>query len=382
MDCNKKFGMSADGTLKAIQSLYEKKLTSYPRVDTRFLTHDIYGKCPGILRRLGDYAPHTAALLQKPLLKSPRVFDDAKVTDHHAIIPTGESPSGVTDVERKVYDLIVRRFISVFCAPCVYAQTVVQALAGGETFKATGKVMKSAGWHSVYGSVPAAGGDGEDTATPTLPAFTRGESGPHTPSLQRKLTTPPKRYTEATLLQDMETAGKFVEDETLRERMKANGIGRPSSRAGIIETLLRRGYIVRQRKNLVSTSTGRSLVGIIKDRLLVSPEMTGLWENRLRQIEAGTYTLEAFMASLTGQVRAIIDGVRSDKAARRIAPVQEPAVRKPDRKAMTQERRNLSGGQLLGKTCPLCGKGTIRKGPYSYFCTEYKNGCKFKKPLE
>lgn len=358
-----------------MQSLYEKKVATYPRVDTRFLTHDIYDECPKILRRLKNYSDVVAPLEGEPLPKSKRVFDDSKVTDHHAIIPTGETNSNLSDDEKRVYSLICNRFIAVFYPPCVYAQTVVTATAGSEAFKTTGKTIIDSGWKQVYGCVD----DDEET---TLPDFRQGESsseyGQHRPELVKKLTTAPKHYTEATLLQAMETAGKFVDDEQLREAMKENGIGRPSSRAGIIETLLSRKYLVREKKNLLSTETGRQLIDIIKEPMLKDPGTTGQWERKLRMIEQGKYSLQQFMSGLEEQITKITADVKADSIGKSIG---QHASLEPDKKAMTASRRKMTGAQLVGKICPECGIGIIRKGKYSYFCTNHNNGCNFKRPL-
>lgn len=387
VDCNKKFGFSAEKTLKTMQSLYEKKVATYPRVDSRFLTYDIYDQCPKILRRLKNYSVDTAPLEGKPLPKSKRVFDDSKVTDHHAIIPTGESSNSLTDDEQRVYNLICLRFISVFYPPFTYAQTTVIAHAWSEYFKATGRTIIDLGWKALYDT----GKEEDDDKGQSLPNFKEGENktfeyGHHKPELVKKMTTPPKHYTEASLLQAMETAGKFVESEELREALKENGIGRPSSRASIIETLLKRNYIVREKKNIVSTENGRKLISIIKDKMLVSPEMTGRWEKKLREIEKGKYSIKRFMSELQEQLEGIVSSVTSDTSKVVIGYGQKKSElstskKKPDKKAMTTARLNMTGAQLVGKTCPKCGIGIIRKGPYSYFCTEYKNGCKFKKPL-
>ena len=388
VDCNRKFGFSADKTLKTMQSLYEKKVATYPRVDTKYLTHDIYSQCPKILSKLKGYEAFTKELEGKDLPKSKRVFDDSKVTDHHAIIPTGETNS-LNSNEQRVYDLICRRFISVFYPPCVYAQTTVIANAWSEYFKATGRTIIDYGWKSLY-KADAVDNENKDKEQ-TLPDFKQGENrafeyGHHKPELVRRMTTPPKHYTEASLLQAMETAGKFVEDEELREAMKENGIGRPSSRASIIETLLKRNYIIRERKNIVSTDTGKRLISIIKDKMLTSPETTGQWEKKLRLIERGKFTLNEFMSELTSQLQTIVRTVKDDTSnvvfAEPSPASSSNTAKKPDKRAMTRKRLLMSGAQLLGKTCPKCGIGIIRKGPYSYFCTEYKNGCNFKKPLK
>ena len=320
MDCNRKYGMSAEQTLRNIQSLYEKKLTTYPRVDTKYLTDDLYAQCPPILKRLSSVYPFVNPVNEKPLLKSKRVFDNSKVADHHAIIPTGETDSldTINPYERKVYELVVRRFCGVFLPDCEYNQTIVLASTGDMDFKATGRTILTEGWRNLY----AKGHDedeNEDSDTPdTLPHFVVGERGEHQPSITLKWTATPKHYTEATLLQAMETAGKFVDDEELREAMKENGIGRPSSRSGIIETLLKRGYVKREKKALISTTTGKDLMEIIQSQLLKSPELTGQWEKKLRDIEHGHYTLPAFMNELEQQLRRIIDEVKADTSDRKV----------------------------------------------------------------
>lgn len=387
VDCNRKFGFSADTTLKNIQSLYEKKLTTYPRVDTKFLTDDIYGKCPDIIQKLTSVCDAAQPLVGRQLPKSKRVFDNSKVTDHHAIIPTGEtgSLSSINDYERKVYSLILRRFIAVFYPDCQYAQTTVMADAGGVEFKATGRTILSEGWRAVYAKMQKdeEEDDKEKDDNGVLPKFTVGESGQHTPSLEKKMTTPPKRYTEASLLQTMETAGKLVDDETLREAMKENGIGRPSSRAGIIETLLKRGYIRREKKNLISNQAGRDLIEVIQAKMLKSPELTGKWEKKLRDIEHGTFTLEAFMDELQAQLVSIIKEVQSDSSAKKISSQSAPptTVKKTsyaDKSSTSRKTTSLKKAQP-GDKCPLCGKGYVRKGPFGLFCSEYKNsGCKFR----
>lgn len=400
VDCNRKFGMSADSTLKNIQSLYEKKLTTYPRVDTKFLTDDIYAKCPGILKGIKGYEALTAPLAGKPLIKSRKVFDNSKVTDHHAIIPTGETSnlSGINDYERKVYDLICRRFIAVFYPNCDYNQTTVLANAGGVDFKATGRTIINEGWRVVYAKVQKDEEDENQDKDPgenvVLPKFTLGESGQHYPTIQEKMTTPPARYNEASLLQSMETAGKFVDDETLREAMKENGIGRPSSRAGIIETLLKRGYIKRDKKKLISTQTGRDLINIIEARMLKSPELTGQWEKKLRDIEHGTFTRKAFMQELQVQLEDIIKNVQADSSGKRISAQSESSSPKKTsysrggsapKKSTTSTRSTKTTGSTSsvkvkeGDKCPLCGKGIVKKSQYGgFYCSEYKSGCKFR----
>ena len=392
VDCNRKYGFSADTTLKNIQSLYEKKLTTYPRVDTKFLTDDIYSKCPGIIQKLSAVSDAAKGIVGKQLPKSKRVFDSSKVTDHHAIIPTGDTGAlnGVNVYERKVYDLILRRFCAVFYPNCEYAQTTVLAAAGGVDFKATGRTILNEGWRSVYAKVQKDDEEEEkkDGENDVLPAFTIGESGQHTPSLVQKMTTPPKRFTEATLLQSMETAGKLVDDETLREAMKENGIGRPSSRAGIIETLLKRGYIRREKKNLISNPAGRDLVNVIKAKMLLSPELTGQWEKKLRDIEKGTFTLDYFMDELQAQLVSIIKEVQGDSSTVRISSQSTPTTTGGSRSSSgtSKGRKTSKKGPVLtydstpvkeGDKCPICKKGTVRKSQYGFFCSEYKtSGCR------
>ena len=315
VDCNKRYGYSAEVTLKTIQSLYEKKLTTYPRVDTRYLTDDIYPQCHGILSSLSLDYPIARALLVKPLRKSRRVFDGTKVTDHHAIIPTGKKALSLQDKEEKVYELIVLRFISVFYDDSTYMSTTVMAHSQDIKFKATGKEVVRPGWKEVL--VPERDDEHEEAAR-TLPGFAKGEQGSHDPQLEEKKTVPPKPYTEATLLRAMETAGKFVEDEELRDALKQNGIGRPSSRAGIIETLCKRGYVNRVKRDLIPTSTGISLIGTIKSELLKSCELTGRWEKKLREIEQGRYDQEQFLRELKQQILVIIDTVSKDDCHHKI----------------------------------------------------------------
>lgn len=388
VDCNRKYGMSAAVTLNTIQNLYEKKLTTYPRVDTKFLTNDIYSKCPGILKRLSGYATLTAPLAGKTLNKSKRVFDDSKVTDHHAIIPTGESGGvdSLKDYEKKVYDLVCRRFISVFYPTCDYNQTTVLASAGGIDFKASGRTIINEGWRIVYAKVQKDeeedNTDKEPGDNAVLPQFRVGESGPHYPSIQEKMTTPPARYNEASLLQSMETAGKFVEDETLREAMKENGIGRPSSRSGIIETLLKRNYIKRDRKKLISTQTGRDLIGVIESKMLKSPELTGIWEKKLRDIEHGTFTREGFMDELQAQLVSIINNVQADSSGKKIT---YSAEKSSSGKGSAKGKKG-KGPVLVysdkkvkeGDKCPICGKGKVLKSQYGgFYCSEYRaTGCR------
>lgn len=313
VDCNRKFGLSAEQTLQTIQSLYEKKVTTYPRVDTTFLSDDIYPKCPSILQGLRDYQPLVAQLTGKPLIKSKKVFDNKKVTDHHAIIPTGVYPQGLTEIEKKVYDLVARHFIAIFYPDCKYRSTVVLGESAGVEFKTTGKEITEQGWRIVF-----AGGQGEEKENEKenlLPSFTKGESGTHTPGLAEKWTQPPKPYTEATLLRAMETAGKLVENEELRDAMKENGIGRPSTRAAIIETLYKRNYIRKEKKSIQATATGIELVGLIKNELLKSAELTGQWEKKLRDIEKQKYEAKNFIEELKEMLHQIVNDVLGDNSS-------------------------------------------------------------------
>ena len=312
VDCNRKFALSADQTLQIIQSLYEKKVTTYPRVDTTFLSDDIYPKCEGILKGLRDYQTLTLPLMGKPLVKSKRVFDNKKVTDHHAIIPTGVYPQGLTDLEKKVYDLVAKHFIAIFYPDCKFRSTAVLGESAGVEFKTTGRVITEPGWKTVFAGEPV---DEKEEKEKVLPSFTKGESGPHTPGLTEKWTQPPKQYTEATLLRAMETAGKLVDDEELRDAMKENGIGRPSTRASIIETLFKRNYIRREKKNIVATTTGIELIGIIRNELLKSAELTGRWEKKLRDIERKEYDAKTFIAELKEMLQQIVNDVLRDNSS-------------------------------------------------------------------
>jgi len=318
VECNKKYSFSADDTLKHIQSLYEKKLTTYPRVDTTFLSDDIYAKCPAILQGIRPYAPLIQPLMGKKLKKSKKVFDSSKVTDHHAIIPTGTDPSTVSISldEKRVYDMVARRFIAVFYPDCMFSTTTVLGEVEKVEFKATGKQILEEGWRTVFGGKSESSENSENAENSdkeqTLPAFEKGEHGPHEPSLTEKQTTPPKPYTEATLLRAMETAGKTVEDEELRDALKANGIGRPSTRAAIIETLYKRNYISKVRKSLEPTPMGIALVGVIQEELLKSAELTGQWEKKLRDIEAHKYSAAQFIEELKAMTAQVVQQVMSD----------------------------------------------------------------------
>lgn len=389
VECNKKFAFTADDTLKLIQSLYEKKVTTYPRVDTTFLSDDIYPKVPATLKGLVDYTELTAPLAGKKLPKSKKVFDSAKVTDHHAIIPTGVPARNLAENERKVYDLVVKRFITAFYPDCEISITTVLGKVGKVDFKVTGKQILKPGWRVVFGAEQK-----DPDAEPTeeegvLPEFTKGESGPHTPTLGEKWTQPPKPYTEATLLRAMETAGKLVENEELRDALKENGIGRPSTRAAIIETLFKRNYIRKERKNLFPTPTGMELIGTIREELLKSAELTGLWEKKLRQIERVTYEARTFLEELKQLVHQVVINVLSDQSTYSITIQEQPAKeelkkekkekkpRKPRARKEPKEKKEKSSAPLK-PTCPICKKGGILRGKTAYGCAEYKNGCTFR----
>ena len=336
VECNKKYGMSADDTLRTIQSLYEKKITTYPRVDTTYLTDDMYPKCGPILNSLVDYQDLLTPLRGKKLAKSKKVFDNSKVTDHHAIIPTGQPlPPILSDFEKKVFDTIAKRFISVFYPDCEFEQTIVKANVNKTGFKATGRVILNLGWKTVYTKNDITQQPDEsdkEEELSVLPNFTKGESGPHTPFLAKKTTQPPKYFTEGTLLKAMETAGNLVEDEELRESLKANGIGRPSTRAAIIEILYKRGYIRKERKSLRATQAGIDLISIIKEELLKSAKLTGIWENRLRQIEKQQYSAEEFIAQLKQMINEVVISVLSDNSNRRITVPQPEITTKKTKK--------------------------------------------------
>jgi DNA topoisomerase-3 len=411
VDCNRKFSYSAETTLNLIQSLYEKKVTTYPRVDTQYLSDDIYPKCPQILNGIfqtrfnntAPYADYVRPLGGKKLVKSKKVFDTSKVTDHHAIIPTGVPPRGLTDMERHVFDLIARRFISVFYPDCKFSTTTILGKVEDIEFKVTGKEILDAGWRVIYNKeeqnqTEEEGKNQEEERT--LPTFTVGESGSHQPTLTEKQTTPPKYYTEASLLRAMETAGKFVDDEELRTALKENGIGRPSSRASIIETLFKRNYIRRVRKNLEATSTGIALIDTIREELLKSCELTGIWEKKLRDIEHHQYDAQQFVEGLKQQITAIVNDVLSDNSNRKvIVDIQNASdvkAQSPQKKAPTKRKRekNASSNQptkaktsdnepfpIVGSPCPLCGKGVIIKGKTAYGCSNWKNGCKYRVSL-
>lgn len=427
VECNRKFSYSAETTLNLIQSLYERKLTTYPRVDTQFLSDDIYPKCAGILTGMRGYEQYIQPLAGKKLPKSKRVFDTSKVTDHHAIIPTGVPASALSDMERNVYDLIARRFIAVFYPDCKFSTTTVLGKVEDVEFKVSGKEILEPGWRTIYAQQPSQPSN-PSTSQPlntqplnpqpsssedddkrdeerTLPTFVKGESGPHTPTLTEKWTTPPKYYTEATLLRAMETAGKFVDDETLRAALKENGIGRPSSRAGIIETLFKRHYIRRERKNLIATATGIELIDIIHEELLKSCELTGIWEKKLRDIEHKKYEAADFINELKQQVTEIVYDVLRDNSNRRVTITTDEDLKKAKKKrtaapkktaaksaatSSTASTKNAAASpqpatsepsaddSIIGTTCPVCGKGTIIKGKTAYGCSNWKNGCTYR----
>lgn len=441
VECNKKFGYGADLTLQLIQQLYENKFTTYPRVDTTYLPDDMYDRCPAILKGIRDYhVGRTQPLTQwleplrhAPLRKSKKVFDNAKITDHHAIIPTGVLPQGLTDVQRNVYDLIVQRFVAVFYPDCRFATTTVDGEAAGIPFRASGKVIVDEGWRVLFPKANAAreGGAnaassssaaaGEGGAAPqvgnagaqrsdderTLPPFQKGETGPHTPTLTQKETTPPKPFTEATLLRAMETAGRNVDDEELREAMKENGIGRPSTRAAIIQTLYKRGYIRLQRKSLEATPTGVALIGLIQEELLKSAELTGIWENKLRQIEHHTYSAQQFMAELKQMVAELVHTVLCDNTNRRVQQASAPsgnaspagkssakqgtsspsASSSPAGNASSSPENSTGEAKpkrkiiRAGSKCPECGEGKVIKGHTAYGCSRWKEGCNWRKPF-
>jgi len=332
VECNRKLGLSADDTLKTIQSLYEKKVATYPRVDTTYLTDDMYPKCGPILNSLEGYQDILQKIRGSRLKKSKKVFDNSKVTDHHAIIPTGQPlPQNLTQSERDVFDIIARRFVSVFFPDCTFEQTTVRADVGKIHFKVSGKVIKDPGWKVVYSGDRSKGSDdadekpsADDTQETVLPEFTVGESGPHTPKLQKKTTQPPKYFTEGTLLKAMETAGSMVDDEDVRDALKANGIGRPSTRAAIIEILYKRGYIKKERRSLRATQAGIDLISVIKEDLLKSAKLTGIWEGRLRKIERGEYSAPEFIGQLKQLINEITLSVMRDNSNRCIVAEQRP----------------------------------------------------------
>ncbi len=379
VECNKKFSWTADQTLRLIQSLYEKKLTTYPRVDTTYLSDDIHPKIAPTLRRMTPYASLTEPILAKPIAKSKKIFDNSKVTDHHAIIPTGQSPVGLQGDEKKLYHLIAMRFISAFYPDCVFEGTTVTGHAGAYGFKATGKVIIEPGWRSLFQKNDDDSKESEspDDGSGILPVFTPGESGPHEPFLAKKTTQPPKYYTEGTLLRAMETAGRTVDNEELREAMKDNGIGRPSTRAAIIETLFKRRYIIRDKKNILATQAGIDLIATINEELLKSAKLTGLWENKLRRIERGDYSPALFIREISELINKIVYNVLSDNSNRRII-TEEPETPKSAKATKTPKPRAPRITKLEQVKCPVCGEGHLLKGRTAFGCSRYAEGCGFR----
>lgn len=383
VEANKKYAYSAENTLKYIQSLYEKKFVTYPRVDTTYLSEDIYPKVPGILRKLSAYQGLVEPLLLNPITKSKTVFDDTKVTDHHAIIPTEIFPQGLNLDEKRIYDLVARRFIAVFYPECKVANTSVEGRVENESkegkigavhFKASGKQILEMGWRDVYAKDKS--DDKKDEDEKIMPIFEIGEKGPHEPFVHKGKTTPPKHYTEATLLRAMETAGRQVDNEEMRELMKENGIGRPSTRANIIETLFRRKYIEKKRRNIIATQTGIDLIDTIQDELLKSPELTGIWERKLRLIERGEYELNTFKEELIQMVTDLTNSVKKSyfrPIASHVSVADEPKLSKPKKE---KEKINLENA-----TCPKCKEHKLIKGKTAYGCANYKV-CGFTVPFE
>ena len=397
VECNKKFSYSAETTLNLIQGLYEKKYTTYPRVDTQYLSEDIYAKCPSILLNLKGYESFIQPLNGKKLIKSKKVFDNSKITDHHAIIPTGIPAQHLTDMERNVYDLICKRFIGAFYPDCKVSTTTVLGQVNNCEFKANGKEILEPGWRIIYAKDTSTTSEDENKANAeerTLPTFVKGEQGNHTPTLSEKVTSPPKYYTEATLLRAMETAGKFVEDETLRNALKENGIGRPSSRAGIIETLFKRNYIKRERRNILATPTGIALIDTIKEELLKSCELTGIWEKKLRDIEQQKYDPALFINELKQQIMQIVHQVLSDNSNRQVVlstpneqqkketkKIVRRAKKKDNTTQTSEEATPKSVEPITGSVCPLCQQGIIIKGKTAYGCSNWKQGCTYRVPF-
>jgi DNA topoisomerase-3 len=398
VECNKKFAFSAEETLKTIQTLYEKKLVTYPRVDTTFLSDDIYPKVPAIMRGLAGYEELVKPILAAKIPKSKKVFDNSKVTDHHAIIPTGVRANAMAGNEQKVYNLITSRFISAFYPNCKIATTTVLGEVNKVEFKVTGKQILEPGWRVVYERQPDTQDEKEEDADKDdniLPAFEKGESGPHIPALNEKWTQPPKYYTEATLLRAMETAGKLVDDDELRDALKDNGIGRPSTRAAIIETLFKRNYIRKERKNLYATQTGIELIGTIKEELLKSAELTGIWEKKLRQIEKNEYDPRQFLDELKQMLSEIVTNVKNDWGTTITIEEAVKEEEKPQKKATAKKKTPSEKKEKKEKAekpkkeadtdvvlCPLCKKGTVLKGKTAYGCSEWKSGCTFRLPFE
>lgn len=381
VECNKKFAYSAEETLRYIQSLYEKKVTTYPRVDTTYLSEDIYPKIPGILQAMEPYRELTQPVLAAKIPKSKKVFDNSKVTDHHAIIPTNVRPQTValTMDEKRVYNLIAKRFIAAFYPDCEFLSTAVLADVNGVEFKATGKQITYCGWHDVYAKDKQGDDDSnrETADNNNMPQFVEGEEGPHEPSLQKKATQPPKLYTEGTLLRAMETAGKLVEEDELRDAMKENGIGRPSTRAAIIETLFKRRYIRKERKNLVATPAGVALIDTIKEELLKSAKLTGLWENKLRKIERKEYDPGQFIEELKTLISEIVINVLKDNSNNSITVEADETEKKKPAATRKPRAKRAAVTSVEQIKCPMCKKGHLLKGRQAYGCSEFKNGCHF-----
>lgn len=407
VECNKKYGFSAEETLKLIQSLYEKKVTTYPRVDNTYLSDDIYPKIPNILKGMTTYATLTQSVLANKIPKSKKVFDNSKVTDHHAIIPTGVNPNNLTAEEWKVYDMVAKRFIANFYPDCQISTTTVLGKVESIDFKANGKQILSPGWRTVYEKEK--GEESNDDEEKTLPSFEKGEHGPHQPDLAEKWTTAPKPYTEATLLRAMETAGKQMEDGEMRDLLKENGIGRPSTRANIIETLFKRNYMRKEKKNIYATQTGIDLINTIQQELLKSAELTGQWEKRLRLIEKNQYDSATFMKELKEMVTEIVRSVKYDN--QRTITIEEKKAEEEEKKKKATKPRSKKEkvektenpqpaeqpvaapstapapveptiSTIVGMTCPICGKGTIIQGRTAYGCSEWKAGCALRLPME
>ncbi len=386
VECNKKFAWTADQTLRLIQSLYEKKLTTYPRVDTTYLSEDIYPKIGDTLRRMTPYARITEPILQKPIPKSKKIFDNSKVTDHHAIIPTGQSPAGIEGDEKRLYHLIAMRFIAAFYSDCEFEATTVNGHAAEYGFKAMGKVITAPGWRVLFADNKAKDDEtqakDDDSDDRILPVFTKGESGPHEPFLAKKTSQPPKYYTEGTLLRAMESAGKNIDDEDLREALKENGIGRPSTRAAIIETLFKRRYIYRERKNIIATRAGIDLIASINEELLKSAALTGIWENKLRRIERGDYSPVQFIQEISTLIRQIVFNVLSDNSNRRIITDAPTETKKETKTAKTEKKpRAPRTTKYEQVACPVCRRGHILKGRTAFGCSRYAEGCGFRLPF-
>ncbi|MGE5314657.1 MAG: DNA topoisomerase, partial [Acidobacteriota bacterium] len=404
VECNKKYSFTAEETLKYIQNLYEKKMVTYPRVDTTFLPTDMYPKIKGILKSMEPYRNFIEPLLANPIRKSKKVFDDAKITDHHAIIPTGVKPSGLQLEEKRVYDLIARRFIAAFYPDCIVSNITVLGKVMEYEFKATGKEILEEGWRVLYPKKESEKeSDSDADEDQIMPHFEKGEKGEHEPKVVEKQTQPPKMLTEATLLRAMETAGKQVQDEELRELMKENGIGRPSTRANIIETLFKRRYITREKKNLVPTQTGIQLIHTIQNELLKSVELTGMWEKKLRQIERGEYEPKQFLAEMKEMVAQLVEEVKREtkkmivieqeaaaSAGKKSEGRKSEAKKKQEEGADTPRKPNKAAEKKAVKkpddsapiVCPKCKKGTMLKGKTAFGCSEYRNGCTFKVMFE